>query len=152
MWRIISLWDHYPPRYYSWLIHRIIWFSFHKEAHFHLSEHSKNHNILATTNSCTIVSLMWWLQLTVLVYYIMCKGISSVIYLQRQDNSLQFAEVFLSLMFKCASKVFPATSFCYTVSHIVMCITKIFHIKYHGSSYSQYEYISQYDVTYITYM
>ena len=33
-----------------------------------------------------------------------------------------------------------------------MCITKTFHITYHGSSYSRYEYISRYDVTYITYM
>ena len=32
---------------------------------------------------------------------------------------------------------------------IVMCITKTFHITYHGSSYSQYEYISRYDITYI---
>ena len=33
-----------------------------------------------------------------------------------------------------------------------MCITKTFHITYHGSSYSRYEYISRYNVTYITYM
>ena len=38
------------------------------------------------------------------------------------------------------------------VHTLVMCITKAFHITYHGSSYSRYEYISWYDVTYITYM
>ena len=84
---------------------------FHKEAHFHLSEHSKNHNILATTNSCTIASLMWWLLLTVLVYYIMCKGISSVIYLQRQDNSLQFAEVFPFINVQMCLQSFPCHQF-----------------------------------------
>ena len=35
---------------------------------------------------------------------------------------------------------------------LVMCITKKFHITYHSSSYSRYEYISQYDITYITYL
>ena len=35
---------------------------------------------------------------------------------------------------------------------LVMCITKTFYITYHGSLYSRYEYISRYDVTYITYM
>ena len=34
----------------------------------------------------------------------------------------------------------------------MMCITKTFYITYHGSSYSRYEYISRYDITYITYM
>ena len=41
-----------------------------------------------------------------------------------------------------------------TVSHtgilvLVMCIMKNFHITYHDSSYSQYEYISRYSSKYI---
>ena len=40
---------------------------------------------------------------------------------------------------------------CQLVCTLVMCIMKTFHIAYHGSSYSRYEYISRYDVTYITY-
>ena len=40
----------------------------------------------------------------------------------------------------------------YIATVLVMCIMKIFYITYHGSSYSGYEYISRYDVTYITYM
>ena len=34
------------------------------------------------------------------------------------------------------------------VAVLPMCIMKTFQITYHSSSYSRYEYISQYDITY----